>query len=104
MTDWHPLAQLAVIALAAGRVTRLLVADAVLDIPRGLVLARLTDHRWATTLATCPWCLGWWVAAAWSGAWALWPTVATAVAVPWAVAVLAWWSGAWWLSEADGDE
>jgi hypothetical protein len=80
---------LSVLALAAARVTALLVDDAVLEAPRGRLLARLVNRPYLTTLVTCPRCLGFWIAAAWTLAWLRWPDGTVRWAATWAVASLA---------------
>ena len=97
----HPLLQLLIIALAAARVTVLLVEDVIIDRPRDVVIAWLAEHAHPKLAegAECQRCLGFWVSAIWSLAWFAWPTGATIIAVPWGVAMLAWWFGAAWIPE-----
>lgn len=64
----------AVIALAAFRITSLIVDDTILDRPRDWVLARV-GPKFKEGL-TCSWCVGWWTAAAivmavWTWPWLL---------------------------------
>lgn len=63
-TAWtrEPLA-VALVALAAFRVTRLLQLDSILDAPRRRFLDKHAADRWGE-LVNCPWCLGWWVSLA----------------------------------------
>ena len=51
-------------ALAAYRLTRLLVSDGIVDEQRHAVVERLRRgrHRKLVELAECPWCIGFWVA------------------------------------------
>ena len=93
----HPLAQLTLVALAVSRVTVLLVDDAILELPRGRLLAKTVGHDYLTTLLTCQRCLGFWVSLAWSLAWFRWPVGSAQAAAPFAVAMLAWWAGGSWL-------
>jgi hypothetical protein len=77
------LVQLAVLALAAHRVTRLLVEDTILDRPRSWVAFH--SHPKVDELLSCPWCTGFWVSLAWAGAFLLWPLGTLAAALPWAL-------------------
>lgn len=63
-TSWtrEPLA-VALVALAAFRVTRLLQLDTILDGPRQRFLDRHAGDRLGE-LTNCPWCLGFWVSVA----------------------------------------
>lgn len=36
----------------------------------------------------CPWCIGWWMALAWWGAWLAWPEATLIAATPWALSAL----------------
>jgi len=47
-------------ALAAHRLTRLVVEDTILDAPRLWLVNRAPDGKVAT-LITCPWCSGFWL-------------------------------------------
>lgn len=81
---------------AAARVTRLLVVDSFppIEAAREAVLNRWPTSSWQGYLATCPWCLGAWVAgllvvaADWRydvpAPLLVWPTVA------WAAGLLVW--------------
>jgi len=85
------------LALAAFRVWRLLAEVTILDKPRRKLL-RLSPEweeegddpgpgyrkTWGEFFI-CPWCLGFWIALAWWGAWLFWPHAATLLAVPWAI-------------------
>lgn len=95
--DWW---ELALLALAAYRIFRLVADDTILDRPRRWLL-RLdpaweqdgdftgNDYRLGLALfITCPWCIGFWIGLAWWGAWLLeshWTLVA---ATPWALSAL----------------
>lgn len=46
-------------ALAAYRLTRLVVEDTITVRPREALIAR--GPGWAGDMLTCPWCVGWWV-------------------------------------------
>lgn len=54
---------MALVALAAFRVTRLLQLDTILETPRNRFLDKHAGDRWGELLS-CPWCLGWWVSLA----------------------------------------
>lgn len=82
--------------LGAFRVWRLLGVDTVLDLPRRWVTGLGRDwtpddpvppsYRWhLAEWVGCPWCLGFWVALAWWGAWLAYPDWAVGLAVPWAL-------------------
>jgi hypothetical protein len=58
----EPLA-VALVALAAFRITRLLQRDTILDVPRDRFLDKHAADRWGE-LVNCPWCLGFWVSVA----------------------------------------
>jgi len=60
----NPTADLVLDALAAYRVTRLLVSDGIVDRQRGAIVDRLRrgGHRKLVELSECPWCIGFWVA------------------------------------------
>ncbi|AYR02648.1 hypothetical protein J1766_gp12 [Gordonia phage Bizzy] len=77
MPHMDPLTLLLTI-LFVWRVTRLIIADAILDRPRNWVVLRYGPDQWFAYLITCAWCVSVWVAAA------------TFVASY-------WWAGeAWW--------
>lgn len=90
--NWY---ELALLALAAFRVFRLIAEDDILDRPRSWAL-RYGDWRegqalpvgyrakWAEFL-TCPWCAGFWISLAWWGAWQLWPHGTTVATVPFVI-------------------
>jgi hypothetical protein len=69
-------------ALAVYRLTRLVVADVLLDGPRARLSAR--SDRWAVFI-TCPWCVSVWLAAGWVLLLGLLPVVALVAGV-----ILAW--------------
>ncbi|QFP94065.1 hypothetical protein SEA_JABBERWOCKY_10 [Gordonia phage Jabberwocky] len=46
------------------RVTRLIIADAILDRPRNWIVLRYGPEQWFAYLITCAWCVSVWVAAA----------------------------------------
>jgi len=83
------------IAVASYRVWRLLAEDTILDRPRRWAL-RLGSWREGQPapegyrakvgeFVACPWCMGFWIALAWWGAWQLWPEGAVVPAVPFAL-------------------
>lgn len=95
--DWYALVLL---ALASFRSWRLLAEDDILDRPRRYV-TRLgstwqkegdqlpKDYRMGlNNFLTCPWCLGFWMALAWWGAWQAWPHGTLVVSVPLALSAL----------------
>ena len=98
--DWYVLVLL---ALAAFRTWRLLAEDDILDRPRRYV-TRLGE-KWEKdgdvvpmeyrirlgAFIECPWCLGFWVALSWWGAWQIWPHGTEIAAVPLALSSLAAW-------------
>ncbi len=91
---------LVLLALAAFRTWRLLAEDDIFDRPRRYVtgLGRewkeegnpLPEHYRVGLMAfiQCPWCLGFWLALAWWGAWEIWPHGATVAAVPMALSAI----------------
>lgn len=73
---------LVVSALAVYRLTRLVVADTILDRPRAALAGR-SDRM--GVFITCPWCVSVWVAAGWALLLGLLPVAALVVGV-----ALAW--------------
>jgi hypothetical protein len=80
------------IALAAFRTFRLIGYDTILDPVRNKVIKREQAHdpegkyrRELDIFMHCPWCLGFWITAAWWLSWLAWPHFTTVVAVPWAL-------------------
>jgi Protein of unknown function (DUF1360) len=72
---------LLVVALAGWRTYRLLASDAILDRPR----AWLAEERpLVDDFVACPFCLGFWVAFAWTLLYAGWPEGAFWIALPFA--------------------
>ncbi len=71
--------EVVLLALAAWRTYRLLSDDTILDRPRQNLTARIAKRRnnaaaiYFNDFITCPFCLGFWTAVAWWGAWELWP-------------------------------
>lgn len=100
---WHPVLRLLVVTLAVARVTVLFVDDKFLELPRGYLLAKLDQDGYLTYLLTCQRCMGFWVSLTGALAWFRWPIGTTMVAVPWAVATIAWWFGGQWLAEDDDE-
>jgi hypothetical protein len=84
--SWYALLLL---ALGAYRTWKLLAEDTVLDGPRKHVLQYLPEM-----FVTCPWCLGFWISAAWWGAWQAWPhgtlVAASLMALSALVGILGW--------------
>ncbi len=71
--------EVALLALASWRTYRLLSDDTILDRPRNWATRRIAKRR-STAAAICfnefilcPFCLGFWTALAWWGAWEAWP-------------------------------
>ena len=75
--DWW---QFTLLGLAAWRVFQLISADDILDRPRRYVTARLSE-QWQDFIS-CPYCIGFWIALAWWGAWEKWPHGAVVVSAP----------------------
>ncbi|MFF0092695.1 DUF1360 domain-containing protein [Streptomyces canus] len=71
------LTELALLALAGYRATQLAVHDTILEPARGVVFAwhsRKVDSTMrtaATTLISCPYCMGWWISGALLATWLL---------------------------------
>ena len=92
--DWY---SATLLALAAWRVFHLIAFDDILDRPRRYVtrLNKTWRHEGDATgedyreglasFITCPYCLGFYTALAWWGAWQLWPHATLVVAVPFAL-------------------
>ncbi|HEY1309293.1 MAG TPA: DUF1360 domain-containing protein [Vicinamibacterales bacterium] len=82
--DWYALLLL---ALAAYRTWKLLAEDTILDFARDRM-------GYGLKFLKCPWCLGFWIAVAWWGAWQAWPhgtlISATVMALSAIVGVLGW--------------
>lgn len=77
------------LALAAYRCWRICAWDEITE-PIRLRIVRYGKKDYRERLATfvqCPWCLGFWVAVVWWGAWLFWPHAVTVAAVPFAVSV-----------------
>ena len=92
----HPmtaaLITLALITLATARVTRIIVNDKIAEPLRTAILNRNGHDGWWTYLAHCPWCMGWWIAAA-SAALAWWPGgLDHTLHTPWWVGYPATWA------------
>lgn len=94
--DWYALV---ILALASFRLYRLAAEDTILDRPRNW-LVRLPPH-WQEgdqiprnyrdglgAFIACPWCLGFWIAAAVWGCWYLTPDWTTGLSVPLALSAL----------------
>lgn len=78
--DWW---EAVLLALAAWRTFQLLAEDDILDTPRRYVTDRVSE-TWEDFLS-CPYCLGWWLALVWWGAWQLWGDSTLVVATPFAL-------------------
>lgn len=86
---------LVLLAVASYRLWRLLAEDDIVDRPRRWLLglgdwkvgqpAPESYREKLADLLTCPWCLGFWIAVGWWGAWLLEPEWAVFAAVPWAL-------------------
>ncbi len=77
------------LGLAAWRVWHLLADDTILDRPRNWI-AKVDEHNRVgreglADFLECPFCLGFWVALAWVGFYAVWPTGAVWAALPFAL-------------------
>lgn len=66
--NWY---EAALLALAAWRIFQLVSEDDILDRPRTWVLLKLPG-KW-DEFVECPYCAGFWITAAWWGAWQIWP-------------------------------
>lgn len=75
MTPWV----FALLALAAYRSWQLLANDSILERPRSHLPESVREFL------ECPFCAGFWTAAAWWGAWEMWPHATVVVAVPFAL-------------------
>lgn len=73
-----------VLLLAAIRGTRLIVTDKLSDPFRQLLVDKLGTSNWVTYLFFCPWCVGFWVSLAATGA--AWATTS----LPAYIALPAW--------------
>ena len=73
---------LLILTFGSYRLWRLAALDSILNRPRDRVVA--TRPRLDSFVA-CPWCLGFWIAAACTVAWWVWPAVTVAVLLPFAV-------------------
>jgi hypothetical protein len=97
--NWYGLVLL---GLAAYRTWKLLAEDTILDKPRAWFVYGFRKWRgngsagYVSEFIACPWCLGFWTALAWWGAWQLWPHGTAVAAIPFAasaiVGLLAWFS------------
>ena len=83
--------ELVLLALAAGRVWKLIGDDRILDRPRDWALGKLKsdpqETYWADFLV-CPWCAGFWIVLAWWVAWLIWPYGTLVFAGLWAISAL----------------
>jgi hypothetical protein len=77
---------LALLALAAWRIFRLLAEDTILDRPRDRLTARLGD-KWELFI-TCPFCAGFWISLAWWLVWEAWPHWTLVAATPFAISAV----------------
>jgi hypothetical protein len=73
---------LAVLALAAHRLTRLVTSDDLLDAPRTAVVRRLGARPNLADAVRCDWCVGAWVSAAVVLAGSRWPAARRLAAIP----------------------
>lgn len=89
LPNWYGLVLL---GLAAFRTWKLLGDDVILDAPRKWFVYGFRKVRGngsaehVSDFLSCPWCLGFWCALAWWGAFELWPHGTTIAAVPFAIA------------------
>jgi hypothetical protein len=86
--------QAVILAAAAWRIFALLSSDDILDRPRRYVTR--IDEKWEkegdwtgdgyrsklAEFIDCPYCLGFWVALAWWGAWLIWPHATLVAGTP----------------------
>jgi len=82
--NWY---ELALLALAAFRVWKLLSEDLILEGPREAMLTHFPSVKLIDFLE-CPWCLGAHVSLLWWIAYEIWPHWTVVVAVPWAISAL----------------
>lgn len=98
--------QLAIVMLAAARITVLVVSDRITQKPREWLIGhedaagvwhpgKLDIDSYPAYLFDCPLCSGFWIAAALALPWIHWPVGTTLVGLPFAVAMGAWWAGDW---------
>lgn len=98
--------ELLLLALAAYRTTRLVLTDTItkrfrdwwyvrFPPPHLVIEAREQGGDWVPlkahplgTLFSCSWCLGFWIALAWSGAYWAWPVATVYLALPLALSVV----------------
>jgi hypothetical protein len=72
--NWY---QVLVLGFASWRTWCLLASDTILNAPRRYVTTR---WGWTEEFFECPYCLGFWVAGVWFGAWLIFPQTVTALA------------------------
>lgn len=53
--------QFGLLTLLAFRITRLLISDTILDVPRGWLTRKVKADSYLADLLTCPWCLSVWL-------------------------------------------
>lgn len=73
---------------AAFRVWRLIAQDTIFDEARDRLVKADSSAEYRQGLdefLRCPWCMGFWVSAAWWVAWLLFPHATVVAAVPWAI-------------------
>jgi Protein of unknown function (DUF1360) len=85
---------LLLLSFAAFRTWKLLADDTILDKPRAWFVYGFRKWKgngtaqYVDDFITCPWCLGFWVALGWWGAFEAWPHGTTIAAVPFAIAAI----------------
>lgn len=91
LPNWY---ELVLLGLAAFRVWKLLGDDSILNKPRAWFVYGFRKWRGngaaqcAEDFLSCPWCLGFWVALAWWGAFELWPHGTPIAAAPLAISAV----------------
>lgn len=84
----------ALLGLAAYRVWKLVAEDTILDKPRAWFVYGFRKWRgngsaeYVKDFISCPWCLGFWVALAWWGAFEAWPHGTIIATVPLAISAI----------------
>lgn len=91
MADWW---ETLLLGLASYRTWKLLAEDKILDTPRQWFVYAIRKWRgngsaeYVREFIECSWCLGFWVALAWWGAFQLWPHGTLIAAVPFAISTV----------------
>lgn len=83
--------ELALLALAAFRLWKLIGDDIILDGPRDFLVERAERAGYGQSLLSllvCPWCSGAWISLGWWLAWYAFPTGALVAATPFAISAI----------------